>query len=96
MRSDQDGLDGGLHRRGGGRRIEVGVDIGNRTEIEDLAPEASHRGFDRDRPHRCQDAALFGAGDFGLDLGEAEGRAFGGERDQSQPAELLRAVSGRL
>jgi hypothetical protein len=35
MRSDQDGLDGGLHRRGGGRRIEVGVDIGNRTNPEE-------------------------------------------------------------
>jgi len=63
-------------------------------EVEDLAADTAHRGFDRNRPDRCRDATLLGARDFGCRLGPAKGHSLGRERDQGQPAQLLDAIAG--
>jgi hypothetical protein len=62
-------------------------------KIEDFTPDPADRGFDRDHPDRRRCASVLGAGGLGLDLSKAEGRAFCGQRDESQPAQRLRAVS---
>src|SRR5215472_3600443 len=62
-------------------------------KIEDFALDPADRGFDRDHPDRRRYASVLGAGGLGLDLSKAEGRAFGGERDECQPAQRLRAIS---
>src|SRR6516162_11102204 len=63
-------------------------------EVEDLADDTAHRGFDRNRPNGRRDAALAGTRDLGCSLGQVKRRSLERERDQYQSAQLLHAIAG--
>src|SRR6516162_1018179 len=63
-------------------------------EVKDLAKNATHWGLDRDHPDRRRYATFLGPCDLGLHLGQRKSRLLGGERDQCQPAQLLRTIAG--
>jgi hypothetical protein len=63
------------------------------AKIEYLAVAAPHRRFDRDRTHwRAHPAVLF-ARNLGDDFVERETGPPNTERDQGEPAQLLRAIA---